>query len=245
MAAQYDVDGMVAVVTGAAGGIGHAVADLLRQQGAKVAGWDLKPAEGLDLSLQIDCTDELAVAWAIERTVAALGPIGIHVGAAGVLGPVAPAHELPLDSWRNVMRVNVEGILVPAIAVVRHMLALPVGDGVRGRLVLVGSQQGKEGMALGAAYSCSKAAVHTLAQSMGRELAHEGILVNAVTPTAIETGMAQELTPARRADITARIPLGRFGTVAEVAHMVAFLASRACTFQTAALFDLSGGRSQY
>lgn len=244
MPARYDVNGMVAVVTGAAGGIGHAVARLLRENGARVAGWDLRPAPGLDHAEQVDCTDEDAVDLALARTVEALGPIGLHVGAAGMLGPVAPAHAVPLPVWRQVLRVNLEGVLVPATAIVRHLLQQPAG-GVRGRLVLIGSQQGKEGMPLGAAYSCSKAAVHTLAQSMGRELAREGILVNAVTPTAIETGMAQELTPERRADITARIPLGRFGTVDEVAQMVAFLGSRACTFQTAALFDLSGGRSQY
>jgi 3-oxoacyl-[acyl-carrier protein] reductase len=245
---RYDLEGVRAILIGAAGGIGAAIAAELRRQGARLALWDRRPVAGNDAEPVhcLDIADPAAVEAATRATAAALGGIDAVVHAAGVLGPVAPAHEVSLADWREVFRINSDGVFLPLGEAVRHMLRQPGGpDGVRGRIVVLSSQQAKEGMSLGAPYSASKAAVLTLVKSMGKELAAEGILVNAITPTAIEAGMAQVITPERRADILRRIPMGRFGTAEEVARLAAWLVSRDCTFSTGAVFDLSGGRATY
>ena len=115
----------------------------------------------------------------------------------------------------------------------------------RGRIVNISSIQGKEGLAHSGAYGVSKAGVIALTKILGKELAADGIMVNCVTPAAAETDMAKEITPERRAELTARIPMGRFVQVEEIAAMVAFLASDDCSFSTGAAFDLSGGRATY
>jgi 3-oxoacyl-[acyl-carrier protein] reductase len=109
----------------------------------------------------------------------------------------------------------------------------------------MGSIQGKEGMALGAAYSAAKAGVVALAKSMAKELATEDISVNVVSPVAAETAMARQITAARRADILSRIPSGRFVELEEIASMVAWICSPEASFSTGAVFDLSGGRATY
>lgn len=116
---------------------------------------------------------------------------------------------------------------------------------MRGRIVNMASIQGKEGLALSGAYGISKAGVIGLTKILGKELATDGITVNCLTPAAAETDMAKELTPQRRADIVARIPMQRFVTTDEIAAMAAFLASDECSFSTGAVFDISGGRATY
>ena len=113
---------------------------------------------------------------------------------------------------------------------------------VRGRIVNMSSVQGKEGMALSGAYGISKAGILALTKILGKEHAADGILINCITPTAVETDMATLLAPERRQDILSRIPMGRFIEVDEVAALVSFLCSDDCTFSTGAAFDLSGGR---
>ena len=124
------------------------------------------------------------------------------------------------------------------------MMASP-REGRAGRIVLLGSIQGKEGMALGSAYSAAKAGVMALAKSMAKELAREDITVNVVSPVAAETAMARQITAERRADILSRIPAGRFVELDEIAGMVAWLCSPESSFSTGAVFDLSGGRATY
>ena len=245
--------GQGVIVLGAAGGIGRAIAAELRAAGARLALWDLVLIEAGpgEIACEVDLTRPEAVEAALARSVAAMGHVVAMVHAAGILGPVAMAHETSLAAWRRVFEIDCDGVFVPVTAYVRHLLAQPrpgasdLATGVRGRIVVIASQQAKEGMPRGAAYSAAKAAVLSLVKSMGKELAREGILVNAVTPTAIETPMARELTPERRAEIQALIPMGRFGTAAEVARLAVWLASPACTFSTGAVFDLSGGRATY
>ena len=246
MANRYDLAGRTALVTGAAGDIGGVVAGLLQESGARVAGWDLTPpppGRTLDHWQQVDVTDEAAVEQGLTTTLAKLGSVDILVAAAGILGPVAPMHEQDLATWRRVMAINLDGTFLCLRAFVRHRLACPAPR--FGRAILLGSQQGKEGMALGSAYSVSKAGVMTLAKSVGKELARTGVLVHAVSPTAIESRMANDITAERRADILGRIPMGRFGETIEVARLVAWLASPDCSFTTGAVFDLSGGRATY
>jgi 3-oxoacyl-[acyl-carrier protein] reductase len=125
-------------------------------------------------------------------------------------------------------------------AVIPAMLRNPMPD--RGRIVLMGSAVGKEGSAMAGAYAASKAGLMALAKVLGKELATEGILVNAIAPTVVRTAMEATLDPAQRADKLRRIPMGRFAEPAEVAAMVSFLCGPDCSFSTGAIFDLSGGR---
>lgn len=252
MSNRYDLDGMAAVVTGAAGGIGSEIARTLHRCGARLVLWDRDAAaldrlgrQMADASLcPLDVADWRAVDAAMGAAVAFAGRVDILVNAAGINGPIAAADEHTTAEVMQVMAVNFVGTFNCSKAAVRHMRA--AGDPpVRGRIVNVASIQGKEGMPRGAAYSASKAAVMTLAKSMAKELALDGILVNSVAPAAVETAMAADLTPDRRREILDRIPMGRFCEVGEVANMVAWLASPDATFTTGAVFDLSGGRATY
>jgi 3-oxoacyl-[acyl-carrier protein] reductase len=246
------VKGRAAIVTGAARGIGLAIARRLAADGARVALWDRDgraagaAAAGLGSShvaATVDVADAAEVEQALAASLAGLGAIDILVNNAGILGPVGPLWQQSPFSFREVLDVNLTSMFLVSRAVVPHMLARP--GPVRGRIVNIASVQGKEGLAGSGAYGVSKAGVIGLTKVLGKDLAGHGILVNCVTPAAAETDMARALTPERRADIVARIPMGRLVEVEEVAAMVAFLASEACTFSTGAAFDLSGGRSTY
>jgi NAD(P)-dependent dehydrogenase (short-subunit alcohol dehydrogenase family) len=245
--------GRVAIVTGAAQGVGRAIAQRLATEGASIALWDVSgdKAQKLAASLPtashvqvLDITDEAAVEAAAGATFARFGRVDLVVNNAGVLGPVAPTWEHEPAAFRRVLDVNLTGTFLVCRAVVPRLLAQ--AGPVRGRLVNMASIQGKEGMPQAAAYAASKAGVMALTKTLGKELARSGILVNCITPSAVEaTGMAAELAPERRAEILARIPMGRFVELDEVAAMVAWLGSDACSFSTGAVFDLSGGRATY
>jgi 3-oxoacyl-[acyl-carrier protein] reductase len=233
-----------AVVTGGAGGIGRALLTRLGQDGYTPVSWDLTDqAPAAALALRVDVTDSAALDRAAAETVAQAGPITALVVNAGVLGPVAPVWQTPEADIRRVIDTNLTAAFLTAGAVVPAMLRNPGPD--RGRIVMMASVQGKEGTALGGAYAASKAGVIALVKVLGKELAREGILVNAVAPTVVRTRMLDEVSPDRAADLLARIPMHRFLDPAEVAAMVSWLCGPDCTFSTGAVFDLSGGRSTY
>ncbi len=234
----------VAVVTGGAGGIGRALLARLKADGFLTASWDLsRGADEADVCFQVDVTDANAVGQAALETEARLGAIRAVILNAGILGPVTPVWEAPLADVRRVIEVNLVSAFVTLQAVVPLMLRNDAPE--RGRIVLMSSVQAKEGTALAGPYAASKAGLIALAKSLGKELAKEGILVNVVTPTVVHGPMEQSITQERRADLLARIPLGRFLDPAEVAEMVSWLCGPGCTFSTGAVFDLSGGRSTY
>lgn len=240
--------GRAAIVTGGAGGIGLAVARRLVDAGVAVSLWDrdegaLERADIVGHRCRVDVTDAGAVEAAAADTEAALGPVALLVANAGVLGPVAPVWEWPVKEFDRVMRVNLNGVFHVMKAVVPRMLAQAAPR--QGRIVTVASIQGKEATALSGAYGASKAALIGLTKTLGKELAGTGILANCVTPSAVETAMAREITPERRAELTAKIPLGRFLEADEVAAMIFWLLSTECSFSTGAVFDLSGGRATY
>jgi len=244
---RHDLAGRRIVVTGGAGGIGLACAARLARDGAEVELWDLgggaldaaRAALPGAVARALDVTD----AAAVDAAMAAARPRGV-VHCAGILGPVVPAADLAAADFRRLVEVNLTGSFVVARAAAAEMLRLP-REGRSGRIVLMGSIQGKEGMALGAAYSAAKAGVVALAKSMAKELAAEDICVNVVSPVAAETAMARQITAARRADILSRIPSGRFVELEEIASMVAWICSPEASFSTGAVFDLSGGRATY
>ncbi|MBM3523668.1 MAG: SDR family oxidoreductase [Alphaproteobacteria bacterium] len=219
----------------------------MARDGARVSLWDLeRGALGIAAAALpgvhvhvVDVTDE----GAVEATMTIDAP-DIVVHCAGILGPVASAIDHPPAEFRRVIDVNLTGSFLVARAAAAALLRKP-RDSRLGRIVLMGSIQGKEGMALGSAYSVSKAGVMALAKTMGKELAQENITINVVTPVVAETAMARQLSAERRADILSRIPAGRFVDVDEIANMVAWLCSPDASFSTGATFDLSGGRATY
>jgi 2-dehydro-3-deoxy-L-rhamnonate dehydrogenase (NAD+) len=238
--------GQTAVITGAGSGIGLAVAQRLASEGAKVSGWDISDASlkaaGAVLvhSVVVDQSDENAVARATEATMLEFDGIDILVVSAGITGPNVPLVDYPADAWRQVMAVNVNGPFYVNRAIVPHMMAKNYG-----RIVNIASVAGKEGNPNASAYSTSKAAVIGMTKSLGKELARTNISVNVVTPAAVRTSIFDQMTQAHIDFMLSKIPAGRFGTVEENASLIAWLASRECSFSTGAVFDISGGRSTY
>jgi len=238
--------GQTAVITGAGSGIGLAVAQRLTAEGARVSGWDISGAslqaadDALAHSVVVDQSDEHAVALATAETVREFGAVDILIVSAGITGPNVPLAEYPTDAWRQVMEVNVNGPFYVSRALVPHMMAKSYG-----RIVYLASVAGKEGNPNASAYSTSKAAVIGMTKSLGKELARTGILVNVVTPAAVRTPIFDQMTQSHIDFMLSKIPVGRFGTVEENASLIAWLASRECSFSTGAVFDISGGRSTY
>jgi len=231
--------GKVAVVTGGAAGIGAAVVRRLASEGARIAIWD-RDAATADHHEIVDMADADAVQRAADATVAALGQIDILVTSAGITGPNGPTWTYPVDAWQRVMDVNVNGVFYCNRAVVPHMMARDYG-----RIVNIASVAGKEGNPNASAYSTSKAAVIGLTKSLGKELARTGIRVNCVTPAAVKTAIFDQMTQEHIDFMLSKIPIGRFGTVDEIASLICWLASEEASFSTAGVFDCSGGRATY
>ena len=246
---RLDFEGRTAVVTGGAAGIGLAVAKRLTLSGARVALWDLDAralaaaAAGLGhgtLTHSVDVADAGAVARAAAATARELGRIDALVCSAGVAGANATTWEYPVDEWKRVFDINVNGVFYCNRAVVPEMMKHDYG-----RIVNIASVAGKEGNPNASAYSASKAAVMGLTKSIGKELAKTGVRVNCVTPAAVRTAIFDQITQQHIDFMLSKIPMGRFGTVDEIAAMVCWLASEDCSFSTGAVFDLSGGRATY
>jgi 3-oxoacyl-[acyl-carrier protein] reductase len=241
MGASYDFDGRTALVTGGAGDIGAAVARRLQASGARVASLDLGAAE-LDgvLALTGDVSRSDDVDAAVARIEAELGPLDILVCAAGVSGDSLRTADVSNDEWRRVFSINCDGVFFANRAAARVMV--PRGYG---RIVNVASIAGKEGNPMAAAYSASKAAVIGMTKSIGKDLAETGVLVNCVAPAVIQTRILGDMSVEHVEYMIERIPMKRMGRPEEVAALIAFLASEECSFSTAAVFDLSGGRATY
>ena len=246
---RLDFEGRTAVVTGGAAGIGLAVAKRMVLSGARVALWDLDAralaaaAAGLGhgtYTQTLDVTDAHAVERATAATAKEFGRIDALVCSAGIAGPNHPTWEYPVDEWKRVFDINVNGLFYCNRSIVPVMMKNDYG-----RIVNIASIAGKEGNPNGSAYSASKAAVIGLTKAAGKELAKTGIRVNCVTPAAVRTAIFDQITPQFIEYMLSKIPMGRFGTVDEIASMVCWLASEDCSFSTGAVFDLSGGRATY
>ncbi len=248
---QIDLHERVAVVTGGAQGIGFAIATRMLRSGATVVLWDrdatrleaarseLNALGAVDAHV-VELTDERAVDAAAAATVARHGRIDIVVNNAGITGGNAPTWELAPAVWREVIEVNLVAPYLVCRAVVPHMRARRYG-----RIVNIASIAGKEGNPNASHYSASKAGLIALTKSLAKELAADGVLVNAVTPAAARTAMFATMTQAHIDFMLSKIPMARFLQVDEAAAMVAWLASDECSFSTGAVFDLSGGRATY
>lgn len=241
MPVSYDFSGRVAVVTGGANGIGREIARRFNQAGARVAVWDLASPDlsGVD-GQRVDVTQPDTIAAALEATLSANGGIDILVNNAGYVGPTVPVEAYDPVEWRRLIEVNLIGTYQVTRHVLPHMRARP-----NGRIVNIASLAGKEGTPNSSAYSAAKAGVIAFTKALGKELAETDIRVNCIAPAAIETGLLAQMTPEHLEIMIAKSPLKRLGTVAECAELALWLASDACTFNTGAVFDLSGGRATY
>jgi NAD(P)-dependent dehydrogenase (short-subunit alcohol dehydrogenase family) len=246
---QLDFSNRAAIITGGAVGIGFAVAQRLGSSGAKLSLWDRDAAAlaaaksrlpaGTDTRV-VDVADFASVDAAAQATAAALGRIDALVCSAGITGPNTSLWDYPVDAWRQVIDVNLNGLFYCNRAIVPFMQKQDYG-----RIVNIASVAGKEGNPNASAYSTSKAGVIGLTKSLGKELAKSGIRVNCVTPAAVKTAIFDQMSQQHIDFMLSKIPLGRFGQVEEIAALVAWLCTEECSFSTGAVFDLSGGRATY
>jgi 3-oxoacyl-[acyl-carrier protein] reductase len=240
--------GRCAVITGGASGLGKAVAARIVAEGGQVSLWDLDAAAltaaaaevGAQHTVALDVSNHDAVAAAAKAAADALGKIDILVASAGITGATGPVHEYPLDSWRRVIDINLNGLFYCCREIAPFMIANGYG-----RIVNVSSVAGKEGNPNASAYSASKAGVIGLTKSLGKELATKGVIANALTPATFESPILEQLPKSQVDYMRGKIPMGRLGEIHESAAMVCFMASEECSFTTAATFDTSGGRTTF
>jgi 2-dehydro-3-deoxy-L-rhamnonate dehydrogenase (NAD+) len=246
---MFELEGQTAIVTGAAQGIGEAIARRLATAGAAVAVADLNLQKAKEVAHSIgkgsfaihtDVGSVQSVEKGIQEALQRRSQIDILVNNAGIGGRAAPIWEQTDEDWQNIIAINLTGVFNFCRAVIPHMRSRHYG-----RIVNVASIAGKEGNPRMVPYSATKAAVIGLTKSLGKEVATDGICVNAVSPAVVQTAILDQLTPEQVAYMTERIPMRRTGKPEEIAAVVHFLASRDCSFVTAQCYDISGGRATY
>ena len=244
----FDLSGRVAIVTGGGAGIGEAISARLAKAGAKVFIADIDPkvasaaAQSIPnaTALPVDVTNSASVNEAFGKVESLAGSIDILVNNAGIAGKAAPLWEQTDEEWNRVVAVNLLGPVFCARAVLPGMRKRGYG-----RIVNIASIAGKEGNPNMSAYSATKAAVIGLTKSVAKEVATEGICVNAVSPAVIRTKILEQLTQEQVDYMTSKIPMRRTGTPEEIAAIVHFLSSEDCSFVTGQTYDASGGRATY
>ena len=234
------MDGKVAVVTGAASGIGAATAARFRAEGATVVGWDLRDAD-----VDLDVRDEPAIAAAVATVAETHGRLDAVVHAAGVAGG-GPVHMVPAEEWDRVVDINLKGTFLVGKHAVAAMLAQDPIDGERGSIVNVASVEGLAGTEGGSTYNAAKGGVVILTKNMAIDYGRSGIRVNAICPGFIDTPMFQGVfamggMEAILADITAAHQLGRLGRAEEIAAAALFLCSPDASFVTGVALPVDGG----
>jgi 2-dehydro-3-deoxy-L-rhamnonate dehydrogenase (NAD+) len=251
MTNKIDLAARNAIVTGGAQGIGRAIVERFLESGAAVAIWDRDTAlakktatelqnRGRIAVIAVDVTTYSDVERARDETIKAFGRVDILVNNAGIAGPNVKTWDYPLEAWRSVLSINLDGPFHCCRALAPTMIAQNYG-----RVVNIASIAGKEGNPNAPAYSASKAGLIALTKSLGKELASYDIAVNCITPAAAKTAIFDQMTQEHIDFMLSKIPRGRFVTVDEIAALAAFCASADCSFTTGAVFDISGGRATY
>lgn len=240
MTVSYDFSGRRAVVTGGARGLGRGIAERLRDAGATVEAWDIAPVavDGI-APVAVDVTSADQVVAAVTRAVAA-GGIDMLVLAAGYGGSRHPVETVTEAEWRQVLDITLTGVFQVCRAAVPHMRTAG-----RGRIVTVASLAAKEGRPGLAAFSAASAGIVAFTKALGKELADTAVRANCVAPAAIDTEFVRAMPQAAIDGMIARSPMKRLGTTAEMAELVAWLCSDACSYNSGAVFDLSGGQASF
>jgi 3-oxoacyl-[acyl-carrier protein] reductase len=248
MSNRIDLDGRCAIVTGGAQGIGCAIEERFLDSGAAVAIWDRDghlaeetaeawKARGRVVAFAVDAADYANVERARDARIETFWRIDILVNNAGIGGPTQVTWENPLDAWRQVLAVNLDGPFHCRRAIVPHMIVKGCGH-----IVNIAPIAGKEGGPRASDYSASTAGLIALTKSLGKELAAYDISVNCITPSSADTALLRQFSPDFVKAMLAKVPRVR---VEEVASLAAFCAAAECSFTTGLLFDISGGRATY
>jgi 2-dehydro-3-deoxy-L-rhamnonate dehydrogenase (NAD+) len=241
MTVSYDFSNKTAIVTGGSKGIGRAIAERLTKFGAKVFVWDIAPTQVAGVTyVAVDVSKPDQIEKAVAETVGRAPSINILVNNAGYLGEPVGVEKVRPDDWRRVFDVNLTGAFEITRKIIPHMRRANWG-----RIVNMASVAGKEGFPNLSAYSAASAGVIAFTKSLGKELADTHIRVNAVAPAAADTDMIRQFSAAAIETMVSRTALKRLVTAEEVAELVLWLCSDACSFNTGAVFDLSGGRATY
>jgi len=245
----YNFKNRTALVTGGAQGFGFDIAKRFLESGAKVIIWDIDPKmiekavkdlNNPDLTTNIvDVSNFKEVESSIKEIIKNFN-IDILINNAGITGPTASLWEYDLEMWKKVVEINLMGTFHCCKAIVPNMIKNNYG-----RIVNVASVAGKDGNANASAYSVGKAGVIGLTKSLGKELADKNIAVNAVTPAGAKTRILDQMTKEHVQRMLSKVPRGRFLEVEEFTSLICWLSSEENTFSTAAVFDISGGRSTY
>ena len=245
-------EGKVAIVTGSATGIGYGISKRLAKDGANLVMVDMDAnmieqsaseiaVRSKEVEILIGDVSETQTAQeAVNKAINKWGQIDILINNAGIGGINGNIWELDVAEMDRVYRTNLRGVFSFCHEVIPHMLEKDYG-----RIVNIASIAGKEGNPRMVPYSSTKAAVIGLTKSIGKELAGTGILANCITPAVVQTRILEQFTPEQVQYMVDRIPVGRTGEIAEIAALVAWLASDECSFSTGAVFDISGGRATY
>ncbi len=243
---RYDFKDRTAVITGGAQGFGLDIARRFLDSGAKVIIWDIdtklideamKEISNPNLSSDIvDVSDYKEVETAVSK----ISKIDILINNAGITGPTMPLWEYDVEMWNKIVKINLSGTFNCCRAIIPNMIKNNYG-----RIVNVASVAGKDGNANASAYSSGKAGAIGLTKALGKELADKDIAVNAVTPAGAKTRILDQMSKEHVQRMLSKVPRGRFLEIYEFTSLVCWLSSDENTFSTAAVFDISGGRSTY
>lgn len=246
-------ENQVAVISGGADGLGYGIAERIASEGGSVALFDINEklltkalktlkdkgyrADGY----KVDIASEYEVQRAIAFVQTNLGDISIMVNSAGIVGPTSTKiTDYPVEEYDKIYGINLRG----AFLMTKHAIKTMEKNNY-GRILLIASIAGKEGNPFMAGYSSMKAGVIGLVKGIGKEYAQTGITVNGLAPAVIKTAMNENTAPDQLAYMTAKIPMGRLGTVEEVASIATWIISKEASFNTGFIFDISGGRATY
>ena len=246
---KFDLKNKTAVITGGAQGFGLDIAKKFLASGAKVNIWDvdrtqlkkaIRSVNNSNLSFNVvDVTNFKNVENAVKKIIKN-SKIDILVNSAGITGPTTQLWNYKIKDWKQIVEINLNGTFYCCKSIVPSMIKNKYG-----RIVNIASVSGKDGNANASAYSSSKAGVIGLTKSLGKELAKYNIAVNAITPAGAKTRILNQMTKKHVKQMLSKVPRGRFLELNELSSMVCWLSSEENSFSTAAVFDISGGRSNY
>tara|TARA_Y100000816_G_C26073030_1_gene564622 strand:- start:198 stop:950 length:753 start_codon:yes stop_codon:yes gene_type:complete len=246
---SYDFNNRTAIITGGAQGFGLDISKRFLDSGAKVIIWDIdqkaldkasKELNNPSLSINIVDVSNFKEVENCVKKITEVSSIDILINNAGITGPTASLWEYEVEMWKKVVDINLMGTFNCCKTIVPHMIKKNYG-----RIVNVASVAGKDGNANASAYSVGKAGAIGLTKSLGKELADKNIAVNAVTPAGAKTRILDQMTKEHVQRMLSKVPRGRFLEMEEFTSLVCWLSSEENTFSTAAVFDISGGRSTY